>query len=178
MDFKRRMYILLMIFALTLILSGMTLNVVSSYKADVHYKEYLIDKISNNYDSFKKESSLVVDSIESFNDNLSDYFNSMAEKNEGTVSSLESLDNRMDDFIVVSSELEETCNSSVDFDSDSAQRCVVFKTNYKIITANYVAAFDKYNDSIEEYNEWAKEKDEELIEKYSGKYYDIFSKEY
>ena len=35
MDFKRRMYILLMIFALTLILSGTMLNVVSSYKAEV-----------------------------------------------------------------------------------------------------------------------------------------------
>ena len=175
MDFKRRMYILLMIFALTLILSGTMLNVVSSYKADIHYKDYLIDKVSNNYDSFKQDSNLVVESIESFNENLSDYFNSMIEKNEGTVSSLKELDTSMEDFMEISSELNETCNSYGGFDSSTDQRCGVFKTNYKVITTNYVKALDKYNDSIEEYNEWAKEKNEELIEKYSGKYYDILS---
>ncbi len=177
MDFKRRMYILLMIFALTLILSGTALDAVSSYKADVHYKEYLIDKITNNYDSFKKESNLVVESIENFNVNLSDYFDSMKSDNERTVSSLEELDGSMEDFIVISSELEETCNSSVGLDSGTNERCGVFKTNYKIITENYVQALDKYNESIEEYNEWATNKNEELIEKYSGKYYDILNVE-
>ena len=170
MDFKRRMYILLMIFALTLILSGTALDAVSSYKADVHYKEYLVDKININYDSFKKESNLVVESIELFNENLSDYYDSMKNENETTVSTLEELDSSMDDFIVVSSELEETCNSSFDFDSGTAERCGVFKTNYKIITTNYVNALNKYN-------EWAAKKEEELIEKYSGKYYDILNVE-
>ena len=177
MDFKRRMYILLMIFSLTLILSGTMLNVVSTYKADIKHKEYLIDKISSNYDSFKEESNLIVESIENFNESLPDCFDSMVLESDNTVSSLEKLDNSMNDFFDVSSELEETCNSSVGFDSGTDQRCGVFKTNYKIITTNYVKAVDKYNNSIEEYNEWAKEKDQELIEKYSGKYYDILNVE-
>ena len=174
MNFKQRMWILVMIIALFMITVGNGLSFLSSYRKDISIKTTIVNQMSQEYESFASQSVLLRNELESFNRSIGTYYDTMLTTNPETLEHISKATEMMDTMVPMAASLTAQCNENGDIDSLTAQKCAIFKQNYETLTTTYVKIIDSYNAVIANYNAWAIQNNQPQILPYSSIYYEQF----
>lgn len=174
MNFKQRMWILVMVVALFMITVGNGLSFLSSYRKDISIKTTIVNQMSQEYESFASQSVLLRNELELFNRSIGTYYDTMLTTNQETLEHVSKATEMMDTMVPMATSLTEKCNENGNIDSLTAQKCAIFKQNYETLTSTYVKIIDSYNSVIASYNAWAIQNNQPQISPYSSIYYEQF----
>ncbi|CDE08325.1 unknown [Bacillus sp. CAG:988] len=174
MNFKQRMCILGMVFAIFLITLGNGLSFISNYREDVSLKTTIVNQMSQEYESFADQSVLLRNELESFNRSIGTYYDTMLTTNVETLEHISNATSMMDTLVPMAESLRAKCAENGNIDSLTAQKCAIFEQNYETLTSTYVRIIDSYNHVVSGYNAWAMQNNQEQILPYSSIYYEQF----
>ena len=115
MNFKQRMCILGMVFAIFLITLGNGLSFISNYREDVSLKTTIVSQMSQEYESFADQSVLLRNELESFNRSIGTYYDTMLTTNVETLEHISNATSMMDTLVPMAESLRAKCAENGDY---------------------------------------------------------------
>ena len=173
----RILSVLMMIIAVVLIISGYTLLFVDEYKADAEEKNSYASLIKTSFTSYNmnlEEISNDIKNLDIFNEK---YYAEIKNNYNTSINKIKKIEDNIIKIKTESETLIYECQNRDYNDYDIENKCETIEYNYEAIVNAFISIKNKYNDKIDEYNNWIvnqKNMNTNSLEKYQSSYYNEY----
>lgn len=165
---KKVSYVLIFV-SLILIVLGYSISVVKGYRMDVETTKAYASLIKNSYNSYYHSLEEISSEIKDTTILDVKYYSQISNNYKKSVEELNTIEDHIKSMQITSEMLNDKCASRNYNDYEIDDKCASIKYNYESVINAFVSIVGRYNERIDEYNEWNQNKDD--LNRFEATYY-------